>query len=90
MTTTTPTQATCAPLPWWRYGYVWMVVGGPLVVVVASVLTYFIAVYSADGLVSKEAVEQGAAQLKPGTSRTPGMLPALVGRNHAATINPDK
>jgi hypothetical protein len=77
-----PTQPS---LPWWRYGHVWMVIGGPLVVVVASITTYMIAVSSADGLVNQDPVAQSAPQVKAGTSDTPGLLPAVVGRNHAAT-----
>ena len=34
--------------PWWRYGHVWMVIGGPLVVVVASFVTLWLAVSTPD------------------------------------------
>jgi hypothetical protein len=35
-------------LPWWRYRMVWLVVGGPAAVVVASFVTLFLAVHGAD------------------------------------------
>ncbi len=34
--------------PWWRYGMVWLVIGGPAVVVVAAIVTAVIAVNGAD------------------------------------------
>jgi hypothetical protein len=35
-------------LPWWRYGMVWLVIGGPAVVVVACIATLVIAVMHPD------------------------------------------
>lgn len=67
-----PQEAPCAP--WWRFPIVWLVVGGPLLVVVAGVVTAVLAVNGAD--ISVPAVplaqERSAA-------------PAMAGRNHAAT-----
>ena len=68
--------------PWWRYGIVWLVVGGPAVVVVAAVATAVIAVKTADELVVDPAVAKGEVRL-PAAEQ-----PAVQGRNHAAT--PDK
>lgn len=61
------------PLPWWRVGMVWLVVGGPLVVVVAAIVTAVIAVRGADVVISQDASV-------PFAERS-----ALQGRNHAAT-----
>ncbi|MDH3209529.1 MAG: hypothetical protein OEM00_02980 [Burkholderiaceae bacterium] len=36
------------PTPWWRYRIMWLVVGGPVVVVVAAIATMAIAVRGAD------------------------------------------
>jgi hypothetical protein len=58
--------------PWWRHGMVWMVLGGPAVVVVASFATLFIALTHPDPV-----LERAASQSEP--------LPAVQGRNHAAT-----
>ena len=34
--------------PWWKYGYVWLVIAGPAVVVVAALATVWIAARSPD------------------------------------------
>ena len=40
--------------PWWRYGFVWLVIAGPAAVVVAGVATLLIAAQGADSLVAKD------------------------------------
>ena len=67
-----------APRPWWRYGMVWMVVSGPLVVVIAGIATAVIAYRGADPVVRDVPVMQGG-------SATMDLQPAVAGRNHAAT-----
>lgn len=60
-------------VPWWRVPMVWLVIGGPALVVVAAIATAVIAIRTADTLV---------------TDQTPvnfSERPALEGRNHAAT-----
>ena len=72
--------STPAPaLPWWRFGMVWLVLGGPAVVVVASLATAVVAYVGADEVL----VNTPSARLLPvqPTSETP----ALTARNHAAT-----
>jgi hypothetical protein len=65
------------PVPWWREPMLWLVVGGPAVVVVAAITTGVIAWRGADPVVSDPVAvkAQGASSLQP----------ALVARNHAAT-----
>ncbi len=65
--------------PWWRHGMVWLVVGGPAVVVVASLVTAVVAYRGADEVL----VQAPSARLAPvqPTSDTP----AITARNHAAT-----
>jgi hypothetical protein len=63
------------PLPWWREPMVWLVVGGPAVVVVAAISTAVIAWRGADPVVSDPVVVKDASSLQP----------ALAARNHAAT-----
>lgn len=58
--------------PWWREPYVWLVIGGPLVVVVAGIATVVIAVRNPDPVL----------QERPTTA---AQVPAQKGRNHAAT-----
>lgn len=70
---------------WWKNGYVWMVLGGPLVVVIASIATFFIAVRNPDTVldVTVKPAEIGAkAAAAPAED---AMVPAMVGRNHATT-----
>lgn len=65
------------PLPWWRYPMVWLVIGGPAVVVVASLITAVLAVNGADRPLI------GAASGEPQSN-----TPAAQARNHAATARP--
>lgn len=58
--------------PWWRHGMVWLVLGGPAVVVVASFATLFIAVTHPDPVLERDVSK-------------PEQVPAVQGRNHAAT-----
>ena len=69
--------------PWWRFGMVWLVLGGPAVVVVAAIATAVIAIRGADPIV--DASVTGSRQ-QPGapTAETP----AMQARNHAATAKP--
>ncbi|MCK6432602.1 MAG: hypothetical protein L6Q68_06170 [Aquabacterium sp.] len=77
---TTQTAASIVT-PWWRVGMVWLVIGGPLVVVVAAVATAVIAYTGADSIVSDpEAVRQATTQPVAAT-------PAIQARNHAATAS---
>lgn len=66
-------SASAGPVsPWWRHGMVWLVWGGPAVVVVASFVTLFIALAHPDPVLERDASQ-------------PDQLPAVQGRNHAAT-----
>ncbi len=65
-----------AAMPWWRVGMVWLVVGGPLAVVVASLVTAAIAVSGAEEVLTEPRYSAAADAAK---------LPAIQGRNHAAT-----
>jgi hypothetical protein len=58
--------------PWWRHGMVWLVFGGPLLVVLASVATLVIALTHPDPVLPVHA--PAAAE-----------QPAVQARNHAVT-----
>ena len=58
--------------PWWRHGLVWLVIGGPLVVVLASLTTLAIALAYPDPVL-------------PSRAQAPSQQPAVQARNHAAT-----
>ncbi|WP_396433543.1 nitrogen fixation protein FixH [Limnohabitans sp.] len=66
-------------LPWWRFGLVWMVFGGPAVVVVAGFSTLYIAIVNPDPVI--KATPRTAMQERQGITH----VPAMQGRNHAAT-----
>jgi hypothetical protein len=69
--------------PWWRYGMVWLVIGGPAVVVVAGIATAVIAVRGADPVIT----DVPAAMTRGATAPT-ALTPAMQARNHAATARP--
>lgn len=86
-----PSQSPSQPIPWWRVPHMWLVVGGPLVVVVAGIVTAYIAVDGADPVLNKEQFER---DLKASTSHLDGsaktdaligLQPAGQARNHAAS-----
>lgn len=66
-----------APVPWWRVGIMWLVVGGLGVVVVASFALLFTAVQHADRVLP----HAGPRPAVPNTATSP----AQQARNHAAT-----
>ena len=63
-------------LAWWRYGDVWLVVLGPAVVVVASLVTGALAWQGADVVIDHPSQVRGT---------TRALVPAHQARNHAAT-----
>ncbi len=71
---TTSIQAPSRPTapPWWRVGMVWLVIGGPAVVVVAAFATLVIAVRNPDPVI-----------VEP-TPANASLTPAVQARNHAA------
>ena len=56
---------------WWRYGYVWLVLAGPILVVVASVITMYIAYARVDPVVDENYYQKGLA-----------LSPAVQSRDH--------
>lgn len=76
--------------PWWKFGYMWLVVGGPAIVVVAGFVTLWLAIRNPDPLVSKDYYRQGVEINKTLENPDASLVPALKGRNHAATPAQDK
>jgi hypothetical protein len=73
------------PGPWWKHGMVWLVISGPAVVVVAGFVTAWIAVRSADPVVAVDYYRRGMEINRTLSAQDKAVLPALQGRNHAAT-----
>ncbi|CAD5365886.1 conserved hypothetical protein [Rubrivivax sp. A210] len=61
------------PTAWWRLPIVWLVIGGPALVVVASFVTLGLAIRHPDPVLVAPSVANGAD------------APAMQARNHAAT-----
>lgn len=70
--------------PWWRHPMMWLVVGGPSIVVVASMATLTLAIVHPDPVVqSTSAVDRSGVAAEEVSD--PATTPALKARNHAAT-----
>ena len=70
------------PQPWWTFGHVWLVLAGPVLVVVASFVTFYLAANGQDPVLTGRhdpVVEAAAAQ------GSGALAPAMQARNHAAT-----
>jgi hypothetical protein len=76
--TLSPTPAPELPRPWWREPMLWLVLGGPLAVVVAGIVTAVIAVRGSDPVLSRSSEPLGSD------------TPAVQARNHAATPRPER
>lgn len=82
-------DAPSAAQPWWRFGMVWMIIAGPAIVVVAGFITLWIAIRTPDPVVEEDYYQRGLnineTLRQQGQERS--MMPAVKGRNHAATAN---
>lgn len=80
-----PTPA--ANAPWWKFGYVWMVLAGPAIVVVASFVTLYLAVTRPDPLVTADYYRKGIEinQTLTQEANAASLAPAVQARNHAQT-----
>lgn len=70
--------------PWWNFGYVWLIISGPLVVVVASFITLYLAISRPDPVID-DYYRKGMEINKTLDAQRDAMAPALQARNHAAT-----
>lgn len=74
--------------PWWRFGHVWLVVSGPLLVVVASVVSAMFAFQGNDTDFNKDAQQVKSTLEKAPTNQKKALTPAIQSRNNAATDAP--
>ena len=76
-----------SPAPWWKFGFVWMVFAGPAIVVVASFITFYLAVTRPDALVNEDNFRKTSEVNGASTDAeiAASMAPALKARNHAQT-----
>ena len=75
-------QTLQAPTPtrWWNFGLVWMLIAGPVLVIVASFITLWLAITSPDPVLQHDAAAAHSASLAP----------AQLAANHAQTGVPAK
>ena len=73
--------------PWWKYPLLWMVIAGPACVVVAGFATLWIAIRTPDPVIAQDYDHKGVQISRPLADKK--LMPALAGRNHAATPRED-
>lgn len=78
------------PRPWWKFGYVWLIISGPAIVVVAGFFTLWLAVRTPDPVLSEDYYQRGLDINKTLQAQQQAMTPAMKGRNHATTPQQDK
>jgi hypothetical protein len=73
--------------PWWEFGHVWLVVAGPVVVVIASFITLYLAITRPDPVVTEDYYRKGIEinKTQKDNANVASMAPALQARNHAQT-----
>lgn len=82
-------QQTSASSPWWKFGHVWMIVAGPVVVVIAGFVTLYLAIKTPDPVVAEDYYRQGIELSKTrDQGESNNLAPAIQARNHAATGMP--
>ena len=75
--------------PWWKYGHVWLIISGPLIVVIAGIITVVIAFSAADPVIDENYYENSTNINKMLRAQQKNMGPAHTVRNHAATPDED-
>jgi len=73
--------------PWWKYGHVWMVFAGPAIVVVAGLITLYLAITRPDPVINEDYYQKGTEVNKALNVdvNAASLAPALQARNHAQT-----
>ena len=71
---------------WWHYGHLWLVIAGPVIVVIAGLVTTWIAVRDPDPVLTTDYYRRGIEINKELANKA--LVPAMQGRNHAATPPP--
>lgn len=70
---------------WWKEGYVWLVISGPLSAVIACAVTAVYIWRGPDAVVPESSYAGGVEISRQVQSAKPAMQPAQMGRNHSAT-----
>lgn len=76
--------------PWWKHGHVWLLIAGPAAVIVAGFVTLWLAVSRPDPVVAEDYYRKGIEINQTLEHPEKSLLPAMKGRNHAATPPQDQ
>jgi len=71
------------PKPWWKHGQVWLLISGPAAVVVAGMVTMWLAWSRPDPLVTQDYYRKGL-EINQQLAHERAQMPAQQARNHAA------
>ncbi|KRI00792.1 FixH family protein [Curvibacter sp. PAE-UM] len=82
------TNPAVPPPPWWKFGHVWLVLAGPIIVVIAGFITLYLAVSMPDPVISQDYYRKGIEINKTLEADPASLAPAVQARNHAATGAP--
>ena len=74
-----------ARTPWWKVKLMWLVVGGPLTVVIAASVTAFVAIRGQDPVLADRAMSAADLRVDSSKQSDPAYRSAIEGRNHATT-----
>ncbi|MEL4178133.1 hypothetical protein [Roseateles sp. PN1] len=78
-------RTTDSASPWWREKFMWLVWGGPGVVVIASFVTLFLALHFPETVLDESKVQTTYVGKASKEADPASLAPAMKGRNHAAT-----
>ncbi len=78
-----PARASRSASPWWREPMMWLVVGGPLLVILACAVTITLAIKHPDPVLPRGGAVGSAAS--PDDEGALTRMPAHQARNHTAT-----
>jgi hypothetical protein len=70
--------------PWWKLWHMWLIIGGPLAVVIASFFTLYLAITRPDAVID-DYYRKGMEINKTLDAQRDALAPSLLARNHAAT-----
>lgn len=72
--------------PWWKFGHVWLVLAGPALVVVAGLVTAYIAMRAPDPVLAEDYYRRGLDMNKTlAEEKAKQLAPAMQTRNHVVT-----
>ena len=76
--------------PWWKFGHVWLIIAGPVIVIIAGFVTLWLAISRPDPVIAEDYYRQGIEINKTLEDKASSLAPAMKARNHAATPEQDK